>query len=51
MIAKYFMHGDKEISIDTARNYFPAQKDDLSAKFIEISEKDKVFKIVHKGKE
>jgi hypothetical protein len=27
MIAKYFMHGDKPISIDTARNYFPAQEE------------------------
>jgi hypothetical protein len=26
MIAKYFMHGDKPISIDTARNYFPARR-------------------------
>jgi len=48
MIAKYFMHGDKEISIDTARNYFPAKKGDKPAKFIEIAEKDKLFKIVHK---
>ena len=48
MIAKYFMHGDKEISIDTARNYFPAKKDDKPAKFIEIAEKDKLFKIVRK---
>lgn len=37
MIAKYFIHGDKEISINTARNYFPAQKDDKPAKFIEIA--------------
>ncbi|HTK20561.1 MAG TPA: hypothetical protein VL442_13635, partial [Mucilaginibacter sp.] len=43
MIAKYFMHGDKEISIDTARNYFPAKKGDKPAKFIEIAEKDKLF--------
>lgn len=48
MIAKYFMHGDKEISIDTARNYFPAKKGDKPAKFIEIAEKDKLFKIVLK---
>ena len=48
MIAKYFMHGDKDISIDTARNYFPAQKGDKPAKFIEIAEKDKLFKIVRK---
>ncbi|HTK18855.1 MAG TPA: hypothetical protein VL442_05065 [Mucilaginibacter sp.] len=48
MIAKYFKHGDKDISIDTARNYFPAQKDDKPAKFIEIAEKDKLFRIVPK---
>lgn len=48
MIAKYFVHGDKEISIDTVRNYFPAKKDDKPAKFIEIAEKDKLFKIVRK---
>jgi len=48
MIAKYFMHGEKDISIDTARNYFPAQKNDKPAKFIEIPEKDKLFKIVRK---
>lgn len=48
MVARYFMHGDKEISIDTARNYFPAKKGDKPAKFIEIAEKDKLFKIVRK---
>jgi hypothetical protein len=48
MIAKYFMHGDKDISIDTARNYFPAKKGDKPAKFIEIAEKDKLFKIIRK---
>lgn len=48
MIAKYFMDGDKDISIETARNYFPAQKGDKPAKFIEIAEKDKLFKIVRK---
>ena len=48
MIAKYFVHGEKDISIDTARNYFPAQKNDKPAKFIEIPEKDKLFKIVRK---
>jgi len=46
MIARYFIHGDKEISIDTARNYFPAQKEDKPAKFIHIQEKDKRFMII-----
>ncbi|MBE9584229.1 hypothetical protein IM792_07210 [Mucilaginibacter sp. JRF] len=50
MIARYFMHGDKPISIDTARNYFPAQKDDPPAKFIGIPDKDKLFTIVPTGK-
>ena len=50
MISRYFVHGDKDISIDTARNYFPAQKDDQPAKFIHIAEKDKVFKIVPRDK-
>ena len=48
MIAKYFMHGDKDIFIDTTRNYFPAKKDDKPPKFIEVAEKDKLFKIVRK---
>jgi len=48
MIAKYFKHGDKDISIDTARNYFPAQKDNKPAKFIEIAERDKLYRIVRK---
>ncbi|HEY4198453.1 MAG TPA: hypothetical protein VGM63_23095 [Mucilaginibacter sp.] len=48
MIAKYFIHGDKEISIDTARNYFPAKKGDKPVKFIEVAEKDKLFKIIRK---
>lgn len=51
MIAKYFKHGDKEISIDTAHNYFPANKDDKPAKYINIDEEDKLFKIAPKDKE
>ncbi|QEC77284.1 hypothetical protein [Mucilaginibacter ginsenosidivorax] len=50
MIAKYFMHGDKPISIDTARNYFPARKNDKPSKYIEIAERDKLFKIILKDK-
>lgn len=45
MIAKYFMHGENEIPIDTARNYFPAKKGEQSAKFISIDDKDKIFEI------
>jgi hypothetical protein len=51
MIAKYFQHGENEIPIDTARNYFAAQKHDKPAKFIEIAEKDKLFIIKPKEKE
>jgi len=48
MIAKYFMHGDKPISIDTAKNYFPANKSDKPSKYINIAEEDKLFRIVPK---
>ena len=51
MIAKYFKHGDKDISIDTAHNYFPANKDDKPAKYINIDEEGKLFKIVPKDKQ
>ncbi|MEO7211748.1 hypothetical protein [Mucilaginibacter sp.] len=50
MIAKYFMHGDKPISIDTAKNYFPANKTDKPSKYINIPEEDKLFQIVRKDK-
>jgi hypothetical protein len=50
MIAKYFMHGDKPISIDTARNYFPARKSDKPSKYLNIAEEDKLFQIVPKAK-
>ncbi len=48
MIAKYFKHCDKDISIDNAHNYFPANKDDKLAKYINIAEEDKLFKKVPK---
>jgi len=51
MIAKYFKHGDKDISIDTAHNYFPANKDDKPSKYINIDEENKLFKIIPKDKE
>jgi hypothetical protein len=50
MIAKYFMHGDKSISIDTARNYFPARKNDKPSKYLNIAEEDKLFQIAPKPK-
>lgn len=51
MIAKYFKHGDKDISIETAHNYFPANKNDSPSKYISIAEEDKLFKIVIKYKQ
>lgn len=50
LIAKNFVHGDKPISIDTAHNYFPADKDNPPPKYTIISEKDKLFKIIQKTK-
>ena len=49
MVAKYFQHGDKPISIDTARNYFPAKKNDKPSKCINIPDEDKLFEIVPKS--
>lgn len=49
MVAKYFQHGDKPISIDTARNYFPAKKNDKPSKYINIPDEDKLFEIVPKS--
>lgn len=45
MISKYFLHGENEIPIDTARNYFPAKKGETSAKFISIDDMDKIYEI------
>jgi hypothetical protein len=50
LIAKNFQHGDKPISIDTAHNYFPADKDNPPPKYTIIGEKDKLFKIIQKPK-
>jgi len=50
LIAKNFQHGDKPISIDTAHNYFPADKDNPPPKYTIIAEKDKLFKIRQKPK-
>jgi hypothetical protein len=50
LIAKNFLHGDKPISIDTAHNYFPADKDNPPPKYTIIGNKDKLFKIVQKPK-
>lgn len=43
MLAKYFNHGENEIPINTARNYFPAQKDVILIKGSDIKEQDKLY--------
>lgn len=45
LISKYFNHGENEIPINTARNYFPAQKDVKLIKGTEILPVDKLFQI------
>lgn len=46
MIARYFQHGESEISIETLRNYFPANKTGKLIKGSDISESNKLFKII-----
>lgn len=46
MLSKYFLHGEKEIPINTARNYFPANKNTKLIKGSEVPESDKLFRIV-----
>lgn len=46
LISKYFNHGENEIPINTARNYFPAQKNVKLIKGSEVQEEDKVFRII-----
>ena len=46
MIARYFQHGENEISLETLRNYFPASKAGKLIKGSDISESIKRFKIV-----
>jgi hypothetical protein len=50
MIAKYFMHGNNDIPIRTAQNYFPSRNKPKPSKYINIAEEDKLFKIVPKPK-
>lgn len=47
MIAKYFQHGENEIAIGTAQNYFQSKKG-ITSKYLLINEKDKLFKIIPK---
>lgn len=46
MIARYFQHGESEISVETLRNYFPANKTGKLIKGSDVSESTKLFKIV-----
>ncbi|TCD11599.1 hypothetical protein EZ449_04885 [Pedobacter frigidisoli] len=46
MIARYFQHGESEISLETLRNYFPANKTGKLIKGSDVSESNKLFKII-----
>ncbi|RZK33218.1 MAG: hypothetical protein EOO90_32590, partial [Pedobacter sp.] len=46
MIARYFQQGENEISLETLRNYFPANTSTKLIKGSEIAESDKLFKII-----
>lgn len=46
MISKFFLHGEKEIPINTARNYFPANKNTKQIKGSEVAGDDKIFTII-----
>jgi hypothetical protein len=50
MLSKYFLHGEKEIPINTARNYFPANKNTKLIKGSEVADEEKIFKIIPKKK-
>lgn len=45
MIAKYFKNGEKDIPLNTLRNYFPAGKPEKMTKGSGISEANKLFEI------
>jgi hypothetical protein len=50
MLSKYFLHGEKEIPINTARNYFPATKNTKLIKGSDVADEDKIFQIIPKKK-
>jgi hypothetical protein len=45
MICKYFQHGEDEISMQTLRSYFPADKYNPGIKYRSIQEKYRLYKI------
>jgi len=47
LVSKYFVHGEREIPIATAQNYFSPE---TSSKHTQINSRDKIFKIVSKKK-
>lgn len=50
MLSKFFIHGEKDIPINTARNYFPATKNTKLIKGSDVADEEKIFKIVPKKK-
>jgi hypothetical protein len=46
MISKYFSHGEKDIPIETVRNYFVEKKGDVAAKGTAIKPENQIFEIV-----
>lgn len=45
MIAKYFQNGEKDISIETVRNYFPVNKEEIKIKGSKVAKSDQLFVI------
>jgi hypothetical protein len=50
MLSKYFLHGEKDIPINTARNYFPATKNIKLIKGSDVADEEKIFQIIPKKK-
>lgn len=46
MISKYFSHGEKDIPIETVRNYFVEKRGDVAAKGTTIKPEHRIFEIV-----
>ncbi|MCT1525051.1 hypothetical protein [Sphingobacterium hotanense] len=51
LVAKYFTHKGKAISVDTARNYFVKKDPRDATKGVKIEEHEKLFKIVPKDED
>ncbi|WP_116789176.1 hypothetical protein [Flavobacterium psychrotrophum] len=48
MISRYFQHGDEDISQQTLRSYFPADKKNPGTKYRPVQDKHKIYHIVAK---